>query len=131
MKRGLFYAAWLAVVIGGLILAFGRFRSYGVWGPAAIIMGFGLLTIFVVDHVLSRRGDARIKARIGDLATLFIILAIAVALLVSVVIASLAGKWLAAVVFAIFAFGFARILFEYLAHLKRKSLDIKKEGRSG
>jgi len=131
MKRVLFHAAWLAVVLGALVLAFVRFGSYGVWGPAAIIMGFGMLTIFVLDHVLKRRGDSKIKGLLGDLVTLIIVSAIAFALIVSAVVASLSGKWFPAVVFAIFSLGFTRILLEYLAHLKRKAAVIRKEGREG
>ena len=124
IKQVLFYTAWLAIVIGGLVLAMTRFRTYGIWGIAAIIIGVGMLIIFVLDHPLVQNSNNRIKTRLGDFTLLFIIIAVADTLLASVILTAATGNWLTAFVFAVFTTVFVRILIDYLIHLKHKYKNI-------
>ncbi len=120
MRRMLLYGVWLAVVVVALVLTIVRFRSHGIWGPVAIVLGVGMLVLFAVDCVFAGKDRGGIRANVGGLTTLIIIAAVTLGLWVSVAMSVVRGNWLPAIVFAVFGLSFARILKDYLGHLRKE-----------
>jgi len=123
-KRGIFILAFLAVVIGGLVVYSRQIKEFGLWAIGAVLIGISMLVIYVAKHFEKKGKQSEKASQISDYAVAALILGAIIVLVVSLIWSFVQRSGLfPKLILGLFLWVFIGIFRDYIKHLKSKAKE--------
>ena len=112
------HVIWLAVAVGGTAYFAIHLPQLGAWGIAGLTIGGAMLTVYLLDRWVAPERETPLTRRLGDVAVLVALVAACGLLLILLLDGLRQPNPVRVAVAGLFLVTFARILRDYLRHLR-------------